>query len=616
MKSFSTHSTVPIRRDSLQPAIQALKTAEEECSIMCEKHSSEAVNKYCKTCKKLICDKCVQEIHKLPTHQTDNFSNSARSKREELQKSVKHAKEAHQKLTDRVNSAQLSREVLLKQSETMKRLVRTNIQMLQEKLEELQTKFLGEIDSTVESHRAKLTDDITKHSLMAEASEHLMKMGEQAIEHTSDVELLSIKRYMSNRLKELSPKNLPTDKDFSTPVELPTGMGPEIMQIVIAHIDRNLSPSLEASKLTGMGIQKTAVGKEATFVVHSLTRVGEPCIEKQVVDVDITVARTEEKIPTVLSKGSEIGTYTVKYVPEAKGEYKVAVKIEGNPIKGSPFSVVARGVVDPWYPTLVIDKQEWPWGVACNVNREIYVTRNYHHMISVFNREGKYLRKIGLKGQSPGSLWHPTGIAVDRECNMYVADGKESGRLQKFSSDGQLVAIYKKLRKPQGVLLSKQEDRLYVCDRGNRTVVVLDTDLEEKKIFGELDHFSQDDGFESVSGHLLSPHSAAEGDDGNIFVADTQCIHIFTKEGVHLKIIEHPKGEFALSGIAIDGDHLYVCDLIKNCLWVLSTSGKIIGTKGGLGKNPGQFNKPMSLAVDYDGYLYVSDYANNRVQVF
>ena len=236
--------------------------------------------------------------------------------------------------------------------------------------------------------------------------------------------------------------------------------------------------------------------------------------------------------------------------------------------------------------------------------------------MAVFSREGKYMRKIGLKGQSPGSLWHPTGIAVDSDCNLYVADGKESGRLQKFSPNGQLLAYYNKLRQPQGVLLNKQGDRLYVCDKGNQTIVMLDTNLEEMKVFGELDHYSEVDGFESVSGHLIAPHSVAEAENGSIFVSDTQSIHVFTKDGIHLRVIEHQRGEFAPSGIAVDGDQLYVCDMVKNNLLVFSTSGAFIETKGSSGKRPGQFTKPTSITVDYDGYLYVTDYANNRVQVF
>ena len=349
MKSFSDHETLPIKGDSLGPVIKALKTADDVCLIKCEKHSSEVVKMYCNTCKKLICVKCAMESHKQPSHKTDDFSNSAQSKREELKQSVTLARKAHSTLTDRVKLARLSQEDLSKQGEIMRKLVTTNFQLLQEQLEKLQTKFLGEIDHTIASHQARIAGDITKCSSQAEASEHLVKMGEQALEHTSDIELLSLKRYMNNRLKELSPKKLSTDSEVSVPVEFPTGLSSEIMQIVLAHINHNHSPSLEASHAVGTGITRAAVGRETSFVVRTLTDVGEPCIEKQDVNVDITVARTGEKVPVVMSTGSELGTFVVKYVPEIKGEHNVAIRIEGNLTKRSPYSVIARGVVNPWH---------------------------------------------------------------------------------------------------------------------------------------------------------------------------------------------------------------------------------------------------------------------------
>jgi len=37
---------------------------------------------------------------------------------------------------------------------------------------------------------------------------------------------------------------------------------------------------------------------------------------------------------------------------------------------------------------------------------------------------------------------------------------------------------------------------------------------------------------------------------------------------------------------------------------------------GGQGSEPGQFNEPFDVAVDADGFVYVTDVRNNRVQKF
>lgn len=42
--------------------------------------------------------------------------------------------------------------------------------------------------------------------------------------------------------------------------------------------------------------------------------------------------------------------------------------------------------------------------------------------IQVFNKEGVYVRQIGVKGTSPGHFRSPEGIAVDFKGNIYVCD--------------------------------------------------------------------------------------------------------------------------------------------------------------------------------------------------
>ena len=44
--------------------------------------------------------------------------------------------------------------------------------------------------------------------------------------------------------------------------------------------------------------------------------------------------------------------------------------------------------------------------------------------------------------------------------------------------------------------------------------------------------------------------------------------------------------------------------------------GRLLYSWGEPGNEPGQFNLPHNIATDRDGYVYVADRHNNRVQVF
>lgn len=297
----------------------------------------------------------------------------------------------------------------------------------------------------------------------------------------------------------------------------------------------------------------------------------------------------------------------------------MSIEVNNRAIEGTPLHVTARPSKLDWTgPLRVISNQEWAWGVACSSAREVYVTKNYHHVISVLNKDGQQIRTVGIKGQKPGHLWSPTGIAVNEEGLIYVADGAENGRLQKLNRNGQLEAVYGQLSHPQGVLLSQRNDKVYVCDKGNKRIVVLDKNLKLQKTFGELSRPSGD--FHEVTGTLVAPHSVAEDGDGNLFVTDTDIgfIQVFTENGEYLRTISNPHSEmFAPTGICIEDDLIFVSDCCDNHqVVVFRSSGEFVTSYGSFGKLDGQFHRPLSLALDADGYLYVCDYNNGRIQVF
>ena len=52
-------------------------------------------------------------------------------------------------------------------------------------------------------------------------------------------------------------------------------------------------------------------------------------------------------------------------------------------------------------------------------------------MVQIFERDGRFLLAVGGSGSGPGSFWLPTGLHVDAEDRVYVADSYNS-RVQIF----------------------------------------------------------------------------------------------------------------------------------------------------------------------------------------
>lgn len=79
--------------------------------------------------------------------------------------------------------------------------------------------------------------------------------------------------------------------------------------------------------------------------------------------------------------------------------------------------------------------------VAVDRNDNVYVADGGNNRIQVFDSEGNYLTQWGgAKGSEPGQLNSPAGIAFDSADNIYVADWYNH-RIQKFSRGGPVLQV-------------------------------------------------------------------------------------------------------------------------------------------------------------------------------
>ena len=159
------------------------------------------------------------------------------------------------------------------------------------------------------------------------------------------------------------------------------------------------------------------------------------------------------------------------------------------------------------------------------------------------------------------------------------------------------------------------KDRVYVFNRGDHPMIVFDRDGNFIKSWGEglfgrahglhidaHDHlYCTDDGDHtvrkcSVDGKVLMtigiPNKPAPFMSGEPF---HRCTHTALS----------PKGEIYVSdGYGNARVHKYTPD------------GKLIKSWGEPGSDPGQFNIVHNISTDADGWVYVADRENHRVQVF
>ena len=160
-----------------------------------------------------------------------------------------------------------------------------------------------------------------------------------------------------------------------------------------------------------------------------------------------------------------------------------------------------------------------------------------------------------------------------------------------------------------------QKDQVYCFTRGKHPVIVFDRDGNFLRSWGE--------------GVFKRAHGATIGLGDTIFLTDDgdhtvrQCTldgRILLTIGVPGKPAPFMSGEpfhrCTHTALSPKGE-IYVSDGYGNAkIHKYSPDGKRLLSWGEPGTDPGQFNIPHNIATDAEGWVYVADRENHRVQVF
>jgi len=82
-----------------------------------------------------------------------------------------------------------------------------------------------------------------------------------------------------------------------------------------------------------------------------------------------------------------------------------------------------------------------PTGLAVDQDGNLYVADTLNNRIEVFDADGKFISTFGKAGDGPGYFARPKGVAVDSDDHIWVADGMQD-RVQVFNKEAQLLIAF------------------------------------------------------------------------------------------------------------------------------------------------------------------------------
>jgi sugar lactone lactonase YvrE len=276
-----------------------------------------------------------------------------------------------------------------------------------------------------------------------------------------------------------------------------------------------------------------------------------------------------------------------------------------------------------------------PDAVAVNKFGDLYIADYEHNVVDELSPTGVLLTQIGSTPEEE-EIEAPTGLGVDANGDLYIGSAA-NGLVYEFGPLG--VSEYlppplngleisqlenkKRLGEVQGVAVDTTTGDIYVSDDNSKDESVLRYESSGK-------YLSQLEGLER-------PRGIAVDSKGDIYVANSEekVVDEFapTATGTATPLLRLTgndipagavgSGSFGLPvGVAVDSEgNIYVADSSNKVVDEFNASGAYVTQFTGVPAGPGVtvsggFHRPVGVAVDAAGDLYVADAGGNVVDEF
>ena len=483
-------------RENKEHRVLALKDFQDEDyenllkrPAFCQKkhHEKEELKFFCNDCEVAICNTCVVTLHE--GHAKVIFEEAANDRKLQVKSVIESQKQ----------KVQQKRNEIAKLEETS--------MQIQEKLADVKQeaqKFADEMIGVIEAKKQEIFNKAERQAaeslerLVIQKSEikHQVNTTETVIEQTetllkrsTSAEIVQLHDSLNTIFPEgVSDETEQVDCDLEVTRQFIFEENETLMDKANTEGIGSLKTlvkktSAHQSSAEGKGITEAVVGIEAQILITTRNVEGEQHYEERdCVTMQIRNRQGHDCAAIQRVQDNKNGTYNISYFAKETGKCDASVKVNGEHVYGSPFTVEVkprqfRPVLSFGKPGSAAGRFNRPWGVAVNERNEIAVTEAGISRIQMFSSEGTVLRSFGTKGNKQGEFNWPFGIAFDKNVNIIVADcnngrvqcfSEQGGHLNTFSSKG---SLYHQLDGPCSLSLDS-DGNVIVADRCNKLIKI------------------------------------------------------------------------------------------------------------------------------------------------
>ena len=549
-----------------------LETEDREALLrppFCSQHKNERLRYFCSSCEACICPVCFAEDHR--GHEFDVIEKAMQEHRKYIMLNVDTIKEKANLFREEIRK-------LEKTSEDVEMIIAIAKQDVSEAAQQVITKTRQQEKQLLESLEMTRRKRIEQINSAKQELESLVKQIHQAAEFAENLvqrspgwDIIKTRTTLKHKFQEL--RGVEISRHHPTTFAKFTAASQQDLKL--GFIQLTEKPA-KAATSTVEGLDQTfQAGVEAEFTLCPKTAEGEICNQADLNDqVELLIKPTKDVTNVSVEEKGE-GNLRLKFTPEVPGAYDVEVKINGENLPTSPFTIpveehqlVVVGELD-----LKFNQGQGfkgPIGIALNKQGDIAVADYDGHCVFVFNKEGKCLKQFGEKGKHPGQFTNPVDVTFLNDKEILIAD-QFNNRIQHINIQTEVVV----------------------------------------KTFGKKGE---------GKGHFKVPLSICLDDTERIVVTEyhNNRVHVMSKEGEALFTV----GDSGPEKLSTP----YSCIPYKNIFLVTERDNHVIKAFdasntflykfGEKGNQDGQFNSPRGMCLDGSKNLLVCDPDNNRVQRF
>ena len=576
---------------------------------LCKEHD-EQLKYYCETCDELVCLYCTVKKHN--GHHHDSVKQMATKHRNELKKITDPVEGMIKNLSESHDNIEKMRKKIRRRGEEVDKKIDQYYDELIQKLMKQKDEVKQQAHDAVSQKEKAVTTQLEE---VASMQAELMSMKEltDALEQSSDQEALSAKKQVSDHVQQLTNKykKLNIQPVESSAMDFVSTIEPfPLFGHLFAYVNSHNSEVINLP-------QCIPVGKKVELVIVTKDSNGDHCV-KGGSQVCVQLKSFTGDVTAGEVRDSNDGSYMASFVAEQVGEAKLSVAINGEQIKGSPYSiVVGRNYQAIDKPIEIVNNNGsmgQPWGIAFGRNGLWAVADYSKHCVYIFDDKDQLVRKFGSNGSNNGQFSNPRGVAFDSHSHLYIVD-YGNYRVQKFNTNGNYLLQFGNKGANEGQLqdacgVTVHCDKVYVADCGSKRISVFQTNGKFCICFG--------------SDQLCFPMDVSISSDNCLLIADllNNCLYTFTLDGHYIRTLKCTLESDRIwlknpHGLTTDlNDFIIVADTNSHRVSIFDKHGKFIHCFGSCGHANDRFNTPVALALNPTGKIYISDFNNNRILIY